>query len=99
MALNFSSEDELAATGGIQPAQTWPSAQPDQIRAVAQVLASTRTALTLTAIEARFKGCGPWKKSLSRILDTLEALGPAQREGEGWRSEALTDTMASQPTI
>jgi hypothetical protein len=41
--------------------------------------------LPLPAIEAGFKGKGPWKKGLPRILDTLEALGRARREGAGWR--------------
>lgn len=44
-----------------------------------------RQALPLPAIEARFKGRGPWKRSLPRILETLEALGRARREGAGWR--------------
>jgi hypothetical protein len=41
--------------------------------------------LDLEALATRFKGRGPWKKSLPRILDTLEALGRARREGAGWR--------------
>ena len=36
------------------------------------------TPLTLPAIEARFKGRGPWKKGLPTLLQTLEALGRAQ---------------------
>ena len=86
LALNSSWQEVLAATDGIQPAQAWPSALPEQVRAVAQVLASANTALPQSAIEARFKGRGPWKKSLPRMLDTLETLGRARREGEGWRS-------------
>ena len=66
--------------------QAWPSALPDQVRAVAGVLASGTTALTLAEIELRFKGRGPWKRSLPRILETLEALGRARREGESWRA-------------
>lgn len=65
--------------------QPWPSALPEQVRALAQLLASAPTALPLPAIEAHFKGRGPWKKGLPRILDTLEALGRARREGAGWR--------------
>jgi hypothetical protein len=65
--------------------QPWPSALPEQVRALAQLLASAPSALPLPAIEAHFKGRGPWKKGLPRILDTLEALGRARREGEGWR--------------
>lgn len=36
-------------------------------------------------VEASFKGKGPWKKGLPRILDTLEALGRARQAGGGWR--------------
>ncbi len=66
-------------------AQAWPATLPEQVRAVAQLLASTSAALPLTTIEARFKGRGPWKKGLPRILETLEALGRARREHDRWR--------------
>ena len=65
--------------------QNWPSTLPDQVRAVAQVLASQPGAMTVADIEAHFKSRGAWKKSLPRILETLEALGRARREGDGWR--------------
>lgn len=55
------------------------------MRALAQVLAAAPAAQSLAALQGRFKGKGPWKKSLPRILETLEALGRARREGEGWR--------------
>jgi hypothetical protein len=41
--------------------------------------------LPLAAIEAGFKGKGPWKKGLPRILETPEALGRARQEGGSWR--------------
>lgn len=67
----------------------WPATLPEQVRAVAAVVAAASAALTLTEIEARFKGRGPWKRSLPRILETLEALGRARREDVGgkvlWR--------------
>ena len=67
----------------------WPATLPEQISAVAQLLTHATTALTLPQIEAAFKGKGPWKKSLPVLLQTLEALGRAQRsEIEGitsWR--------------
>jgi hypothetical protein len=75
----------VTAAAGSEP-QAWPAALPEQVRAVAAVLAATGTAMPLDAIEARFKGRGPWKKSLPRILETLEALGRARREGDGWRN-------------
>ena len=66
-------------------AQPWPPTLPEQMRAVAQLLAASPAPLPLTAIEAAFKGKGPWKKGLPRILETLEALGRAQLDGGGWR--------------
>jgi hypothetical protein len=66
-------------------AQPWPSSLPEQVRAVAQLLAASPAPLPLTSIEAAFKGKGPWKKGLPRLLDTLEALGRARQEGGGWR--------------
>ena len=71
-----------AATAAAQP---WPATLPEQVRAIAQLLAASPTPLPLPAIEAAFKGKGPWKKSLPRLLDTLEALGRARQEGGGWR--------------
>ena len=59
----------------------WPGKLPEQVRAVAQVLttATATAAMPLAALEASFKGKGPWKKGLPRILETLEALGRARR--------------------
>ena len=66
--------------------QAWPNTLPLQVSATAKLLASAGTALSLPDIEASFKGRGPWKKGLPRILETLEALGRARREGSGgWR--------------
>ena len=77
-----------ATTTTAATAQAWPSTLPEQVRAVAQLLSTSPTPLALPAIEASFKGKGPWKKSLPRILDTLEALGRARLEGSGWRGYA-----------
>ena len=74
-----------AAPAPTTAAQPWPATLPEQVRAVAQLLAASPAPLPLPAIEAGFKGKGPWKKGLPRILDTLEALGRARREGAGWR--------------
>ena len=63
----------------------WPGTLPEQVRAVAQVLSTAPQAMPLSALEASFKGKGPWKKGLPRILETLEALGRARREGKDWR--------------
>ena len=46
---------------------------------MAQVLTTATAAPPLAALEAGFKGKGPWKKGLPRILETLEALGRVRR--------------------
>jgi hypothetical protein len=79
-----------AASQATQATQPWPAELPAQVRAVSQVLSAATSALTLPQLEAHFKGRGPWKNSLPRILETLEALGKAQREADGeavrWRA-------------
>ncbi|WP_296669612.1 DNA methyltransferase [Rhodoferax sp.] len=59
--------------------QSWPSALPEQVKAVAQFLSSSPTALTLAQIAACFGGSASLKKSLPTLLQTLEALGRAQQ--------------------
>ena len=76
-----------AKTAASLPA--WPPTLPEQFRAVAQVL--TTAALPLAALEARFKGKGPWKKGLPRILETLEALVEAL--GRARRVEATAGVL------
>jgi hypothetical protein len=83
-------EKPLSKPEQAKPAQhPWPPTLPEQVRAVAAVLATSPTPLTLPAIEARFKGRGPWKKGLPTLLQTLEALGRAQavvvEDGTAWR--------------
>lgn len=52
------------------------------------VLERSANPLTLPALEACFKGRGPWKKALPLLLQTLEAVGRAQRVENG--DEAIT---------
>jgi hypothetical protein len=63
----------------------WPATLPEQVRSVAELLAASPAPLGLAAIERAFKGKGPWKKGLPRILDTLEAVGRARQTEGGWR--------------
>ena len=78
-------EAKPQAVAAATTTQPWPPTLPEQVRAVAQLLNASPAPLPLPAIEASFKGKGPWKKGLPRILDTLEALGRARQEGGGWR--------------
>jgi hypothetical protein len=80
------SSDAVSVAASV--AAAWPSKLSEQVRAVAQCLASAPQALSLPEIEARFKGRGPWKNSLPRILETLEVLGKAQRTQDCWRGES-----------
>jgi len=52
------------AANGLEP-QAWPATLPDQVRAVAAVLAGAPAALSLEAVEAHFKSRGAWKKACS----------------------------------
>lgn len=59
----------------------WPAGLPEQIKAVAEVLAGSGRALSLTDLESRFTARGRWRDRLPTIIDTLEALGRARRVG------------------
>jgi hypothetical protein len=83
-------EEATPATVPLQPAKRpWPSGLPEQIKAVADVLATTPQPLTLAALEAHFTARGRWRERLPTILETLEALGRARRisaETPRWKS-------------
>jgi hypothetical protein len=66
-------------TTSVGTTQAWPATLPEQVKAVAQVLSRSTAALTLAQIEACFSASGGLKKSLPTLLQTLEALGRAQR--------------------
>ena len=57
----------------------WPTGLPEQIKAVAELLASSPQPLTLAELEARFQARGRWRERLPTILDTLAALGRARQ--------------------
>lgn len=59
---------------------------PDQIKAVADVLAEAGQPMTLDLTAAHFTARGRWRDRLPTILETLEALGRAKRlDGNRWR--------------
>ena len=79
--LNITEEDDtVVATATIQRLP-WPKELPDQVRQVADVLATAHEPMSLEAIAARFTGKGPWKRRLPQIVETLETLGRARRVG------------------
>jgi hypothetical protein len=67
-----------------QPRLAWPTSLPEQVAAVARVLAEAAAPLSEADLAARFTGKGPWKKRLPQLLDTLAALGRARAVEGGW---------------
>ena len=65
-------------TGATLAKLPWPASLPEQVAAVARVLAASPIPLAEAAIAARFTGKGPWKKRLPPLLETLVALGRAR---------------------
>lgn len=69
---------EVVAAAASFTAQTWPKDPIQQVRAVAELLQSSPTPLSLEEVQARFKGRGRWKARLPALLDMLVAVGQAQ---------------------
>ncbi|MDA8261017.1 MAG: class I SAM-dependent DNA methyltransferase [Betaproteobacteria bacterium] len=63
--------------------QAWPATLPEQLAAVARVLADSPAAQTEAQLAANFTGRGRWKSRLPDILAALEALGRARRLDDG----------------
>jgi len=66
----------------------WPIGIPDQIKAVADVLAATGQVLTADIIAAHFVGRGRWRERLPMILDALVAIGSARQVSDNQWSDA-----------
>jgi hypothetical protein len=79
-----SAADEASAPAAAPATrQPWPATLPEQVAAVARVLADAAAPLSEPDLAARFTGKGPWKKRLPQIIDTLEALGRVRRDASG----------------
>jgi hypothetical protein len=70
------------------PRRPWPAGLPEQIKAVAELLAASPQPLALADLEARFQARGRWRERLPTILDTLVALGRARPVAGGQAGEA-----------
>lgn len=68
------------AAGSKRP---WPPGLPEQVAAIAQLLAESPLPLSEPEIAGRFSGKGAWKKRLPQLLETLVALGRARQSGDG----------------
>ena len=81
-------EEVLRKAGKARRAR-WPKALPDQVRAVAEMLATEGRVLDVDGIAGRFSGKErEWKKRLPQLLETLEAVGRARKVKGGWIAAA-----------
>jgi hypothetical protein len=82
-SIDTGSDEEAEAPApppAIAPAKRpWPAGLPEQIKAVAEVLAAQPRPMALAELEARFAARGRWRERLPVILDTLVALGRARQ--------------------
>ncbi|MBN8728460.1 MAG: class I SAM-dependent DNA methyltransferase [Xanthomonadales bacterium] len=75
--------DTPAARAAPTRRQPWPKDLPDQVRAVADVLAAAPAPVDAAAIAVAFSTRGRWQARLPAILETLVAIGRARRDGGG----------------
>lgn len=71
--------EAAAAPAAAVEKRPWPAGLPEQIKAVAEVLAASARPIALPDLEGQFKARGRWRDRLPTILDTLEALGRVRR--------------------
>lgn len=85
LEVDVQQEDEAvpaAAPAAPVARRPWPAGLPEQIKAVAELLAASPQPLALADLEARFQARGRWRERLPTIVDTLEAIGRARRIGD-----------------
>lgn len=73
-AIDIDEADAAPQAAAIQK-RAWPKELPDQVRAVAEVVAAAGEPLDEAAIAAHFSSRGRWRQRLPTILDTLAAIG------------------------
>ena len=84
--VEIETDEETALARNPSGRRPWPSTLPEQVKAVAEVLAATAAPVDEDAIAAAFTGRGPWKKRLPQLLDTLVAMGRARQTGKQFSS-------------
>ena len=72
-------EPPAAASAAALPKRPWPTRLPEQIKAVAELLASSGKPISLVELASRFAARGRWRERLPTILETLQALGRVRR--------------------
>lgn len=89
-SINAPAAEDDAAPTVVAPAkpQAWTKDTIEQVRTVADLLATRPIPLTLDDIAVRFTARGPWKRRLPQLLDMLVALGRATTQDDRYSGAA-----------
>ena len=79
------SEPSVATVATATTRTPWPKDLTDQVRAIADTLASAPAPLSEADLADRFTGRGRWRERLPRILDMLVALGNVKQADGRYR--------------
>jgi hypothetical protein len=77
-------EEAAAPAAAAMPVakRPWPQGVTEQIKAVADVMATAGRPVSLADLEASFTARGRWRDRLPAIVETLEAIGRARRTSQ-----------------
>ena len=64
--------------------QSWPKGDLEQVKAVADLIAASKSPLNLESVAECFSGKGQWKKRLPNILEMLVVVGKARVDERGY---------------
>lgn len=64
--------------------QPWPKGDLEQVKAVADLIAASKSPMNMESVAACFSGKGQWKKRLPNILDMLVVVGKARMDERGY---------------
>jgi hypothetical protein len=64
--------------------QPWPRGDLEQVKAVADLIAATKSPMDLESVTACFSGKGQWKRRLPNILEMLVVVGKARVDERGY---------------
>jgi hypothetical protein len=84
--IDTGAEAEVAGPPAIAKPRPWPKNALDQVRAVADLLATSVAPLSPDDITLHFTARGPWEKRIPQLLETLVALGRARETGGRYSS-------------
>lgn len=81
LAIDDEAETPVAIAATKQP---WPKGDLEQVKAIADLIANSKSPLSLESVATCFSGKGQWKKRLPNILDMLVIVGKARVDERGY---------------